>query len=202
MSGLRRSAAAVVVALAAATTAACSAGPPAGPAAAPGTATAPATAPAGAPEATTAAPAPAATTAPATTAAAGPATTAAPGSPAAEAPAPAADVAADVVPAAVTAPLDTTADLDTAVRWRSDAVLAGDAATALALVSARCAPVVDADDVRARAAEVGGVAQVVALDARVDGTSARVDYGYAVPGHDVAGERWTLESGQWRWDAC
>ncbi|GAB3216647.1 hypothetical protein GCM10027586_09850 [Kineococcus gypseus] len=101
-------------------------------------------------------------------------------------------------------PLGTTADLETAVRLRSDALLSGDLTTAARLLSQRCGALVGAEDLPGTAPAVGGMAVVtsVAVHPDGDGPGAGVDYAYAVPGHDVTGERWRSEGGQWRWDAC
>ncbi|WP_432492137.1 hypothetical protein [Kineococcus auxinigenes] len=97
-------------------------------------------------------------------------------------------------------PLGTTAELEVAVRLRSDALLAGDVVTAQRLLSLRCRSAVPDDALRAAAG--AGFAAVTSVASRTSGGAAEVDYSYAEPGRDVTGERWTTEDGQWRWDDC
>ena len=98
--------------------------------------------------------------------------------------------------------LDSTADLETAVRIFSDASMAGDDTTAARLLSRRCSQVLTVRDIRARRAAAGAFYAVRKVTARVRGDRATVSYTFSLPRLDVRNEPWLREGGQWRRDAC
>lgn len=101
--------------------------------------------------------------------------------------------------------VDPTAPLEQSVKTYTEAFGAGETDTVLALVTSRCRQEVGDQTFRsaaANAAALHGPLTVTSINIDLDGDIASVSYSVSEPTLSQSEQRWALEDGTWKWDAC
>lgn len=95
--------------------------------------------------------------------------------------------------------------LRSAVTAYSDAYLGGDAKTAFAIRSTRCQIEIGRGtftNLVSQAALIYGKLPIRSYSEQVDGSTAKVTYGYDVSTLNQTEQPWTRHQGEWRYDNC